>query len=356
MISFLLISLVIKEKEEIINENITEMIHVRAKACFVSRCSFIDTYSKTDGGAILYQNRYGPARIEECNFENCTARTRGGAMLIQSSLNYFKGNCYFLCRGGPENGNDGAALFADSNNKSIDLLNTYSQCPQHGKKCWYGICIFWNGNMTSKDINVSDSHTQFGTGLMHAQCFLSIVKRYRVFNITEGNALSFMNGADGPCDYGAIIDSSTKTGLIYLQAASHNISHFVFRGSKGALTYGIIVGKAYFFDCVFDRKENSDNGWVYGGATRCVFDKLDIMLSMFPSQTKMFKCVGFQGKSIISPTIAGIIISLAVVLVILYFANTIRCNKVEKTLSLSSPYVLQAVDLESPYKKPRWLF
>ena len=246
---------------------------------FLKSCSFFNLRSQKQGAAIFIENKNYVLSCILSSFNNCTSPQKGGALFSVAYNNTIKQNCFAFCASGIGNSCDASAVFSQCSNTTLHQYNSYDKCPPHNQKCWYGICIFWFNNLYSSDINSSSSHTSFATGLMHCQTKGSIY-RYTSFNASEGNTISFVNGYWGITKYGIIIENNVKTGLVYCQAAEHNISCFIFKGNSGPLTYMCISGKCNFYDCLFDSKVDS-KGNGFGQFIDCKTEQHNINLSTY---------------------------------------------------------------------------
>ena len=261
-------------------------------------CSFVDIFNKKQGGAIYFDGEVAIFSCINSIFQKCRSDSKAGAIFLSILNSTLYKNCFSFCSSGSGNGCDGSSVFVNCHNSSIHQYTSYEKCPPYGQKSWYGICIFWYNNILSSDINSSFSHTSFAAGLMHCQSKQSTIFRYSSYNITEGNVLSFVNGNEGICQYGLIIDNNVKSGLIYCQASDHNITNFIFKGNTGPLTYMSICGKCSFYDCLFDCKLQNKGGAFYK-EINCLFEQTNLNTETYKWDIEM-NCndLGINGKDL----------------------------------------------------------
>ncbi|EAY18146.1 hypothetical protein TVAG_306680 [Trichomonas vaginalis G3] len=232
--------------------------------CDIDFCQFFNLHQNGNGGAISLEKSIKSIKIQNSLFTNCTSTGKAGAVFIILEKTIVNKNCFASCCCGTGNGCDGSTFYSEASNWTFHTQNSYDKCPAHHINCWYGICIFWKGDITSEDVNVSNSHVSFVSGLAHGAPVTSKIHRYCSYNGKEGNSLTFINNMDliGDHKYGIIVKNVASTGLIYVQSSIALLSNFIFKDNQGPWTYMCVAGYATFQDCRFDKSDgNKGNAW-----------------------------------------------------------------------------------------------
>jgi hypothetical protein len=169
------------------------------------------------------------------------------------------------------------------------------RCPQHGDHCWYGIIILRQGVLDSHSINISHSDTEYVTGLAHVRpdADSSFLRYYISANQVHGNALGFVAfNFGGRHEYGALINDSARTGLVFAHNANTTLRNYFFIGNNAPITYAPSgTGKLLFLDCVFSGPEaNLGNG--FQSASNCQWN----MASATPIRMSGLKTAFCEGN------------------------------------------------------------
>jgi hypothetical protein len=246
----------------------------------ILNCHFSDCQSNSPGAAIFVKNSECSLTVADSFFNVCRCIGRGGAISVEMERMALTRDCFHLCRCGKQNGHDGSTVYAWSSAGMNTSFISAVQCPAHGDQCWYGIIILCNGVLDSRNVNVSNSDVEYIAGLAHFRPAFekSVLLYYTAVNQIHGNAVGFIDFTfEGKHQFGALVNDSTKSGIVYVQNTTTTIRNYVFLKNKGPFTYmSVGSSKANFVDCTFDGEDSGHNrGNGFGKAVNCVFASAD---------------------------------------------------------------------------------
>lgn len=231
---------------------------------YIHMCSFFDMHNHKNGGALYIEQRDKVLKCTQCYFTNTSTNGRAGAIFcVIKNVTLFE-NCYELCCAGRNNGCDGSTIFSEAKEgNTLHEMNSYYQCPDHQRICWYGLCVFWNGRVECNDINVTHSTVEYLAGMAVGGSTDMHNNRYFAFDERSGAAINFMYQAYkvGETKNGVIANCSCKQGMIYCQGASVNLYNFSFIKNIGPISTEIQGGQIDLYNCYFD-SENPPLGAV----------------------------------------------------------------------------------------------
>jgi hypothetical protein len=148
------------------------------------------------------------------------------------------------------------------------------RCPEAGNPGWYGILVFTSDFLNSGHVNLSHSHTEIATGLVHSRAAqdTSFVRFYIAMSQTEGSALGFTDFQFvGGHAYGALVNDSSAAGSVYVDNANTTLSYYYFIRNSGPVTYlpgG--SGRIDFIGCIFSGERVRESA--FGKALRCTWN------------------------------------------------------------------------------------
>lgn len=277
-------------KEDIEWEAFDKTLKQRSNDDFfnIKNCKFNNCTTEGSGSAIFVINDKVDMSVTNSYFSNCKAKIKGGAIFAKVDKLKLQENCFYRCRSGVDNGNDGSTLYSEVQTvNSIDKASCV-ECPEIGNKCWYGILMQWYGVISSKFINISNCHCEYVSGLGICDPKYSTVMYYVCYGGFEGNCLSFINmNTNSEYRYAHIINNDVKSGLIYFQNSSTTVHEFIFKNNKGPLTYSC-VGKStgIFMNCIFDKEY--DQGIGFNATINCdIIDENKLVVTDYPGMLKM---------------------------------------------------------------------
>ena len=316
----------------------------------ITNCNFVKCHSDSSGGSISITNQKAEIFLTNCNFVNSSANGRAGAVEIIASLFTNICNCFIDCFQGKDNGYDGSAEFTRCFNSTTSQYISTLRCPGPSRPpSWYGVLIFGYGLLRSEHINCTDCNLQFVSGLAHYEPNInkSFIKYYIGFRDIQGNPLTFMNlEFPGIHSYGAIINCSSNSGLVYVQNATTTIYNFVFARNKGKLTYMCVGGLLSYITCSFDnRLLDDEKGNGFGSTLNCFKNQIGIKIPIY-EMLNTHLCPGYSPnlnlfKKVISKTEPenklnfeltifspiDIIIPVIIVIVVIFFFKLIKRMK-----------------------------
>jgi hypothetical protein len=235
-------------------------------------CRFVDCRATSTGGAVQCDEPISDVYFHTCTFNKCRCLEDGGALFLSVHSLLLSANCFQLCRCGNQDGNRGSAISAVAKSSITTSFLSALRCPKSGDPSWLGIAVLTSEFLSSANINLSHSHTQFVTGLVHRQAGedTSFLRYYLSMSQIEGNPIGFSEfHSPGGHLFGALVNDSTTTGLVYLDNANTTLGRYFFLGNIGQITYSACgESRVDFVDCVFSfEKENEGKG--FGTAVGC---------------------------------------------------------------------------------------
>lgn len=267
-----------EQQYELSNQVITDKIQSTDEHIDIHHCDFLNCKSESHGSAIDITSPSAEVKVSNCYFYNCRCNNKGGALYAVMNTMTLSSNCFILCRCGKENGNDGSTIYAMSKiGINTSFVNAH-RCPDIGEMCWYGIFILGQGKLRSENINMSNSEVEYISGLAHFRPDKdgSFLKFYSSTGQRTGNALSFIDMTFvGDHMYGALINDTSKSGILYVQNSTTTVTEFYFLRNSGKITYSCVGGVCNFVKCVFESDINKNHGNGFGTEVDCQYSKID---------------------------------------------------------------------------------